>query len=44
MQLALGSQIRRLRHRRGLTQEALAESLGVTPQAVSRWESGISHS
>lgn len=40
MQLDLGSSIRRLRRRDGRTQEALAEALGVTAQAVSRWEAG----
>jgi transcriptional regulator with XRE-family HTH domain len=43
MQLNLGTKIRQLRHRDGRTQETLAEVLGVTSQAVSRWESGGSY-
>lgn len=36
--MELGNQIKALRLRRGITQEALAAKLGVTPQAVSKWE------
>lgn len=43
MQLDLGTNIRQLRRRDKRTQEALAEALGVTAQAVSRWESGGSY-
>ncbi len=43
MQLNLGTNIRQLRHRDGRTQEALAEVLGVTAQAVSRWEANGSY-
>jgi|JI10StandDraft_1071094.scaffolds.fasta_scaffold101334_5 transcriptional regulator with XRE-family HTH domain len=35
-----GESIRRERLRRGMSQEALAERLGITPVALSRWESG----
>ena len=43
MQLTLGNNIRTFRRRDRKTQEALAEALGVTAQAVSRWESGGSY-
>lgn len=36
----IGSQIKAMRLRRGATQEALARHLGVTAQAVSKWENG----
>jgi transcriptional regulator with XRE-family HTH domain len=37
--MTLGEQIRRGRQARGLSQEELAEALGVSRQAVSKWES-----
>lgn len=37
----LGEAIREHRTRCGMTQELLAERLGVTRQAVSKWESGV---
>lgn len=38
----LSEQIYTLRKRMGLTQEVVAEKLGVTPQSISRWENGQS--
>lgn len=38
----IGEMIRQYRERKGITQKELAEKLNVTPQAVSRWENGIS--
>lgn len=38
----IGLNIRRLRKNKDLSQEMLAERLGVTFQAVSRWERGES--
>ena len=37
----LGERIVFLRKARGLTQIKIAEHLGVTPQAVSKWERGL---
>ena len=38
--MKLSEKIVRLRKSRGMSQEALAEALGVSRQAVSRWEVG----
>ena len=40
--MEIGNQIKALRLRRGTTQESLAQHLGVTAQAVSKWERGVS--
>ena len=42
MQENLGERIARIRRERRLTQSQLAERLYVTPQAVSKWERGLS--
>lgn len=39
-QIKTGSLIRALRTEAGLTQRELARTLGVTEQAVSKWERG----
>ena len=36
--------LHQLRIKNGLSQDALAEKVFVTRQAVSRWETGVSHS
>ena len=38
MNLAFGNTIKELRVKRGLSQEKLAEHLGVAPQSISKWE------
>lgn len=38
----IGNQIKALRLRRGVTQDAMAQYFGITPQAVSKWECGAS--
>lgn len=40
--LTLGQRIQALRKEQALTQDALAERMGVTPQAVSKWENDLS--
>ena len=40
--MELGKKIRQLRFKAGLTQEQLAEKLGIGPQSVSKWENGVS--
>lgn len=42
MELRLGENIKKMRKERGLTQEGLADALGVTNGAVYKWESNLS--
>ena len=39
---ALGTKISELRKARGMTQDELADKMGVSPQAVSKWENDLS--
>ena len=39
--MELGKKIRQLRNKAGLTQEQLAERLGVSAQSVSKWENAV---
>ena len=41
--MSIGNKIRELRKKKGITQEALASVLSVSPQAVSKWESGLTY-
>ncbi len=43
MKLAIGENIRNFRKKNDLTQEALADRLGVTYQSISRWENGSTY-
>lgn len=38
--MQIGKSIRKLRLERGITQEALADAMHVSPQSVSKWETG----
>ena len=43
MKLTIGENIRRFRKKNDLTQESLAECLGVSYQSISRWENGTTY-
>ena len=40
----IGARLGALRKSRGFSQAPLSERLNVSPQAVSKWETGVSHS
>ena len=44
MDLLIGEKIKKFRKDKEMTQEALAQALSVSPQSVSKWECGVSHS
>ncbi|MBO5257163.1 MAG: helix-turn-helix transcriptional regulator, partial [Clostridia bacterium] len=43
MKLYIGENLKKLREEKKVTQDTLAEYLGVTYQAVSRWENGLAY-
>ncbi len=43
MQQIFGQKCRTLRKVKGIKQETIADQLGVSVQAVSKWECGVSH-
>lgn len=40
----IGKRISECRQNKNMSQEEMANRIGVTPQAVSKWERGVSHS
>lgn len=42
--MSFGENLKNIRKQRNITQEELAENLNVSRQAVSKWESDLSHS
>lgn len=44
MELPIGKIILKLRKKNGATQEQLANAVGVSVPAVSKWETGVSQS
>ena len=41
--MEIGERLQQLRKEKGISQEKLAEQLHVTRQAISKWETGVSH-
>ena len=42
--MMIGQIIRKYRKIKGLTQQEMAQRLGVSTPAVNKWENGVSHS
>ncbi len=42
MELMIAEKVKKYRKERDMTQEALAQALGVASQSVSKWECGVS--
>lgn len=43
MELMIAEKIKKYRKSRDITQESLAQAIGVSSQSVSKWECGVSH-
>lgn len=44
MNMDISERFQELRKKEGYSQEQVAEMLGLSRQAISKWESGVSHS
>ena len=44
MNMDIAERLQELRKKSGYSQEQVAEMLGLSRQAISKWESGVSHS
>lgn len=42
--MTFAEKLKSIRKQTGMSQEQLAEKLGVSRQAVTKWETGVSHS
>ena len=42
MELMIGDKLKKLRHNKDLTQEEVAAHIGISYQAISKWERGVS--
>ena len=42
--MTMAENIKAYRNNKGLNQYEFAEKLGISPQAISKWECGVSHS
>ena len=43
MENTFATNLKKLRQKKGLTQEQVADALHITPQAVSKWENGVAN-
>ena len=44
MNMSIAERLQELRKQSGYSQEQVAEMLGISRQAISKWEGGVSHS